>query len=209
MPAAARTISTFAIAWATWAATSSGCTSSPLASTGPCPATVNTHSGARRNCAWSKPNGSFHVVGLIRAGDTVLLVAGITDCAFALTGTPESISAVDGPRFTPMPEHAIRAAARGNTCSWWQLQFCVVDVELRHLEAFQVLADELNFTRAAGRSHITHQALSTQLRQLENRLGASLFERTTRSVTLTDAGRTLLGHVPGIVAAGNTATTAT
>jgi DNA-binding transcriptional LysR family regulator len=76
-----------------------------------------------------------------------------------------------------------------------------VDVELRHLEAFRVLADELNFTRAAGRLHITQQALSTQLRQLEHRVGASLFERTTRTVALTDAGRTLLGHVPGILAA--------
>ena len=76
-----------------------------------------------------------------------------------------------------------------------------MDVELRHLEAFQVLADELNFTRAAGRLHITQQALSTQLRQLEHRVGASLFDRTTRTVALTDAGRTLLGHVPEILSA--------
>ena len=100
-------------------------------------------------------------------------------------------------------------AGRGNTHSWWQLQFCVVDVELRHLEAFQVLADELNFTRAAGRLHITQQALSTQLRQLEHRVGAPLFERTTRSVTLTDAGRTLRAHVPGILAAVSQAITET
>jgi DNA-binding transcriptional LysR family regulator len=76
-----------------------------------------------------------------------------------------------------------------------------VDVELRQLEAFQVLADELNFTRAAGRLHITQQALSKQLRQLEHRVGACLFDRTTRTVALTDAGHTLLGHVPGILAA--------
>ena len=61
--------------------------------------------------------------------------------------------------------------------------------------------DELNFTRAARRLHITQQALSTQLRQLEHRLGASLFNRTTRTVALTDAGRTLLDHVPGILEA--------
>lgn len=76
-----------------------------------------------------------------------------------------------------------------------------MDVELRHLEAFKVLAEELNFTRAASRLHITQQALSTQLRQLEHRVGASLFERTTRTVALTDAGCTLLGHVPAILSA--------
>jgi len=76
-----------------------------------------------------------------------------------------------------------------------------VEVELRHLEAFQVLAHELNFTRADGRLHVTQQALSTQLRQLEDGVGASLFDRTTRIVALTDAGRTLLAHVPGIMAA--------
>lgn len=64
-----------------------------------------------------------------------------------------------------------------------------------------MLAHELNFTRAAARLHITQQALSTQLRQLENRVGASLFDRTTRTVALTDAGDTLPSHVPGILAA--------
>ena len=38
------------------------------------PATVSTHFGARRSCAWSNPNGSFHVVGLMRTGDVALLV---------------------------------------------------------------------------------------------------------------------------------------
>jgi DNA-binding transcriptional LysR family regulator len=79
----------------------------------------------------------------------------------------------------------------------------------RHLEAFQVLADERNFTRAAGRLHITQQALSTQVRQVEHRVGARLFERTTRTVALTDAGRTLLEHVPGILAAVDQAMTET
>ena len=76
-----------------------------------------------------------------------------------------------------------------------------MDLELRHLHAFQVLAEELNFTRAAERLHITQQTLSAQLRQLEGRVGTSLFDRTTRAVSLTDAGRTLLEHVPEILAA--------
>ena len=74
-----------------------------------------------------------------------------------------------------------------------------MDVELRHLRAFEVLAQELNFTRAAARLHLSQQALSAQIRDLERRCGATLFERTTRSVELTDAGRTLLRHVPGIL----------
>lgn len=72
-------------------------------------------------------------------------------------------------------------------------------MELRHLEAFAVLAHELNFTRAAARLHLTQQALSSQVRQLESRIGATLFDRTTRTVTLTDAGRTLHEHVPRIM----------
>jgi DNA-binding transcriptional LysR family regulator len=74
-----------------------------------------------------------------------------------------------------------------------------VDVELRHLRAFEVLAQELNFSRAAARLHLTQQALSAQIRDLERRAGAELFTRTTRSVRLTGAGRTLLRHVPGIL----------
>lgn len=76
-----------------------------------------------------------------------------------------------------------------------------MDVELRHLRAFQVLAEELNFTRAAARLHITQQALSGQIRDLESRIGAPLFYRTTRTVDVTDAGRTLLTHVPGVLSA--------
>lgn len=74
-----------------------------------------------------------------------------------------------------------------------------MDLELRHLRAFEVLAQELNFTRAAGRLHLTQQALSSQIRDLERRVGAQLVARTTRTVALTDAGRTLLRHVPGIL----------
>jgi DNA-binding transcriptional LysR family regulator len=74
-----------------------------------------------------------------------------------------------------------------------------VDLELRHLRAFEVVAQELNFTRAAGRLHLTQQALSSQIRDLERRCGAMLLTRTTRSVALTDAGRTLRRHVPGIL----------
>jgi DNA-binding transcriptional LysR family regulator len=63
-----------------------------------------------------------------------------------------------------------------------------MDVELRHLRAFVAVAEELNFTRAAKRLFIAQQALSAQIRQLEDRIGTRLFERDTRRVALTDAG---------------------
>jgi len=71
-----------------------------------------------------------------------------------------------------------------------------VNVELRHLRSFLVLTEELNFTRAAARLNIVQQALSAQMRQLEEELGAPLFVRTTRKVELTAAGRALLEHAP-------------
>src|SRR5436305_8707213 len=65
----------------------------------------------------------------------------------------------------------------------------MVDLDTRLLRAFVTVADELNFTRAAERLFIAQQALSSQIQQLEGRLGVKLFERTTRRVAMTEAGR--------------------
>jgi DNA-binding transcriptional LysR family regulator len=70
-----------------------------------------------------------------------------------------------------------------------------VNVELRHLRSFLVVADELNFTRAAARLHVAQQALSMQILQLEQELGVQLFVRTTRKVELTTAGHALLPRI--------------
>jgi LysR family hca operon transcriptional activator len=61
-------------------------------------------------------------------------------------------------------------------------------VELRLYRYVAVLAEELNFTRAAARLHVAQPSLSKQIRDLENYLGAQLFERTKREVRLTAAG---------------------
>ena len=63
-------------------------------------------------------------------------------------------------------------------------------VELRHLLAVTVLAEELNFTRAANRLHITQPALSKQIIELEAECQFLLFTREKRRIVeLTDAGR--------------------
>jgi DNA-binding transcriptional LysR family regulator len=65
-------------------------------------------------------------------------------------------------------------------------------MELRHLQHFIVVAEELNFTRAAERVHIVQSALSTSIQTLETELRARLFVRSTRQVQLTPAGHAFL-----------------
>lgn len=63
--------------------------------------------------------------------------------------------------------------------------------DLYELHLFRLVADERNFTRAARKASLTQSAMTRQIAGMETALGVSLFERTTRSVSLTDAGKLL------------------
>ena len=74
-------------------------------------------------------------------------------------------------------------------------------VELRHLRCFVAVAEELSFTGAATRLHLTQQSVSATVAQLERHVGAPLLARTTRSVTLTSAGAALLDDARRLLSA--------
>jgi DNA-binding transcriptional LysR family regulator len=81
-------------------------------------------------------------------------------------------------------------------------------MELRQLEYVVAVAEEANFTRAAGRVHVAQPAVSAQIARLERELGEPLFDRGKREVRLTAAGTALLPHARAALASVAAARTA-
>ena len=74
-----------------------------------------------------------------------------------------------------------------------------MNINLRQLRAFVSIGRLGSFTKAADALHATQPALSAQIRELEESLGVKLFDRSTRSVTLTQAGEDLLPVVDNVL----------
>ena len=78
-------------------------------------------------------------------------------------------------------------------------------MELRHLRYFVAVAEMENVSRAALKLHVSQPTLSTQIRDLEDELGFTLFERTGKSVRLTDAGFLFLKEARAVLERTNEA----
>lgn len=72
-------------------------------------------------------------------------------------------------------------------------------MELRHLKYFVAVAEELSFTRAAGRLRTAQPSLSQQIRQFEAHVGVQLLDRSRHHVALTDAGQVMLQQARDIL----------
>lgn len=76
-------------------------------------------------------------------------------------------------------------------------------MELYQLKSFLTVAREKNLTRAAEVLHLSQSALSTQIKQLEEKFGVRLFKRTSRGMLLTDKGRLLLAQAQDVLEAAD------
>ena len=72
-------------------------------------------------------------------------------------------------------------------------------MELYQMKLFVDLANAGNFTKVANENYVTQAAVTLQIRKLESELGVRLFHRTTRSVTLLEAGQRLLPYAREIL----------
>ncbi|MDE2628456.1 MAG: LysR family transcriptional regulator [Burkholderiales bacterium] len=77
-------------------------------------------------------------------------------------------------------------------------------MDMRHLRCFVAVSEELHFGRAALRLHLTQPPVSLAIKELEQELGVTLLERTSRRISLTRAGEDALRDARAILAAADT-----
>jgi DNA-binding transcriptional LysR family regulator len=77
-------------------------------------------------------------------------------------------------------------------------------MDMRHLRCFVAVSEELHFGRAAERLHLTQPPVSLAIKELEEELGVTLLERTSRRITLTRAGEDALRDARAVLAAADT-----
>jgi DNA-binding transcriptional LysR family regulator len=78
-------------------------------------------------------------------------------------------------------------------------------MKFRQLQFFMAVAEELSFSRAAIKLHVAQPSLSTQIKALEDEVGARLFERDKRHVSLTPAGRRFQNRVAPVLSLADSA----
>ncbi|GMA60096.1 hypothetical protein GCM10025859_05360 [Alicyclobacillus fastidiosus] len=72
-------------------------------------------------------------------------------------------------------------------------------MELKQLQTFKILTEELNFTRTAARTNYAQSSVTAQIQALEEEFGVKLFERLGKRVRLTDAGERLVRFTDDIL----------
>src|SRR5262249_1898787 len=72
-------------------------------------------------------------------------------------------------------------------------------MELRHLRYFVAVAEAENVSRAALKLHVSQPGISRQIRDLEDEIGFQLFERSAKSIKLTDAGKSFLTEARAVL----------
>ena len=77
-------------------------------------------------------------------------------------------------------------------------------MDMRHLRCFVAVAEELHFGRAAQRLHLTQPPVSLAIKELEDELGVTLLERTSRRIAITRAGEDALRDARAVLAAADT-----
>ncbi len=98
-----------------------------------------------------------------------------------------------------LPAVCRRSNQKSKSSFCYQLESLVM--ELRQLEYFVAVAQEANFTRAAARLHVAQPGVSAQIKGLEREVGQPLFDRSGRTVRLTQAGAAMLPHAQAALAA--------